>query len=217
MFNYELEIKIDSKAEMPPINKEGEWNGSDYYFKERYYGFKVKDLDVRQNGTFSDRVFTMSGNSTLEELKTMFAKLAEEIIGSDMPPKYFKSGIVLLQAILAKQNETDYDNNLECEISRSYPAFGVRLYLYKIPAPVQKDPEPDGCVTGYLWEVTVPLQNVDYYYTVFCKEPEDAVHQTMDYILRTYPDIYEKYALKKPIRVTKQSDDMKEIPYIVTS
>lgn len=220
-FQYELEITINAQEELPVMNPEGEWGLNDtWLYKDLYYGFKVKDTECHAS-KFADRVFTMTGTSTLEELQKQFMDLTKEVSASDTPPKYFKGGIELLNNILVKLNERDFDNNLEWEVSRHYPMFGVRLYLYKKPAPVKKDPESDGCVTGSLWRVTLKLKSIaakstsiQYDEDVYCIKPESAVHEAMDRMLRTYSGIQDKYVLETPIMVCKMTD-MLRFPYII--
>ena len=223
MFNYELEIKMNSRTELPPVDpKDGEWTEEDtFQYKNLYYGFQVADTGCApMSSKFDDRVFTMAGTSTLEELQEQFMSLTKEILASEVPPRYFKGAIDLLNTILVKQDEKDFDDNLEWEVSRQYPMFGVRLYLHKIPAPVKKDPEPDGCVTGSLWDVQVKIENPEtkrYFSmcqeTVFCIKPESAVHEVFDRLFRNYPEILNKYKIES-VEVRKIKDKIK-IPYIV--
>ena len=222
MFNYELEIKLSSRAELPDMDTEGEWNGTEFSFKDPYYGFRVKDIGCKpMSSKFDDRVFTMTGTSTLEELQKQFTDLTKEVLASEVPPKYFKGAINLLNTILGNQEEKDFDDNLEMEISRHYSMFGVRLFLHKIPAPVKKDPEPDGCVAGSLWNVQIRLENpetkrlfsVSNQETVFCIKPESAVHEVFDRLFRNYPEILSKYKIES-VEVRKIHDEIK-IPYIV--
>ena len=169
-----------------------------------------------------DRVFTMHGTSTLQDLKNMITKLAGEVVTSDIPPKYFKSGLALLQKLLVRQNEEDFDDNMEYTVSRDYPAFGVTLYLCKKPAPVKKDPEPDGCVTGAVWNVSFKLKNKKdkrvvlppVNHPIFCIKPESAVHETLDNFMRHYPDLFDQWEVEGLVEVRKAHDTMK-VPYIV--
>ena len=73
IFQYELEIKINAKEELPVMNSEGEWELNDtWLYKDLYYGFKVKDTGCH-NSEFDSRIFTMAGTSTLKELQTNIA------------------------------------------------------------------------------------------------------------------------------------------------
>ena len=225
MFDYELEIKIDVKAELPDIDKQnGEWYTNDEYrYNNLYYGFKVKDVGFTANFGKSptDRIFTMTGVSTLEELQKQFMDLTKEVLTSEVPPKYFKGSMELLNNLLTHLEEKDFDDNMEYETSRHYPMFGIRLYLHKIPAPIKKDPEPDGCVTGSLWNVQVVLENpetkrifsLSNQETIFCIKPESAVHEVFDRLFRNYPEILDKYKVES-VEVRKIHDEIK-IPYII--
>ena len=152
----------------------------------------------------------------------MITKLAGEVVTSDIPPKYFKSGLALLQKLLVRQNEEDFDDNMEYTVSRDYPAFGVTLYLCKKPAPVKKDPEPDGCVTGAVWNVSFKLKNKKdkrvvlppVNHPIFCIKPESAVHETLDNFMRHYPDLFDQWEVEGLVEVRKAHDTMK-VPYIV--
>lgn len=219
-FQYELEITINAQAELPVMNPEGEWGLNDtWLYKDLYYGFKVKDTECHAS-KFADRVFTMTGTSTLEELQKQFMDLTKEVSASDTPPKYFKGGIELLNNILIKLNERDFDNNLEWEMSRHYPMFGVRLYLYKIPAPVKK-PEPDGAVTGYWWNVCLPIKGKNgeihcYQDDIFCIKPESAVHEALDRFFRKYPGTWSQEAIADmAIEVSKNDKDMRKFPFVI--
>ncbi len=225
MFDYRMEIGIDVTEELPYVEGKGHFVGSDtYVYDNKYYGFSVKDINVNEYAGYKlgSRIFVLSGTSTLGELKTMFMKLADEIVGSDMPPKYFKTGITLLQSILGKQDEKDFEDNAEYEVTRHYPAFGIRFYLFKQPAPIKKEPEPDGSVTGSLWKVTLKLNNkakdssIQYDETVFCIKPESAVHEVIDRLLRIYNNVLDRYTLEMPVSVEKLSNTM-NVSYIVTS
>lgn len=223
MFDYRLEILIDAGEELPFIGRSGHPEGSDtYIYDNRYYGFTVKDIMVSSMPSdLSERVFVLSGTSTLEELKTMFNKLTNEVIESETPPPLFKSGMAMLQTILAQQDEKDFTDNAEYEISRNYPNFGIQLNLFKQPAPVKKDPEPDGCVTGNLWRVTLKLNSkaaesagIQYDEDIYCIKPESAVHEAIDHLLRLYNNILDKHMLETPVQVKKMTDVFR-VPYIV--
>ena len=225
MYNYELEIKIDSKEELPSVDpKDGEWITEDtYQYKDLYYGFKIKDAGCTpMSSKFDDRVFIMTGTSTLEELQTMFKKLADEIVSSDTPPKLFKAGIVMLQTLLSKQDEKDFSDNLEYELSRNWPSCGIRLYLHKEPAPVLKTPEPDGYVTGSIWDVILVLKDKNtgagFHHEdhVFCIKPESAVHEALDRMFRAYPNILERYDIITPVQVSKISKEPLKFSYLIT-
>ena len=219
-FRYELEILIDSKEELPEMDSEGEWSLEDtWLYKNLYYGFKVKDTGCH-NSEFDSRIFTMAGTSTLKKLQTSFADLTQEVLKSEMPPKYFKGGIGLLNDMLSKLDEKDFDDNLEWEVSRHYPAFGIRLYLYKEPAPVKK-PEPDGSVTGYLWNVCLPIKGKDgkihcYQDSVFCIKPESAVHEALDRFFREYPGTWTQNAIADtPIEVSKSDKNIRKFQFMI--
>lgn len=223
-FQYELSIELNAVAELPVMESTGQWRGDDEYdFDSLYYGFHVKDVGFTANNGKkpTDRIYKMEGNSTLEELQSMFTTLTKEVLTSETPTTYFKGGVELLNLLLLHQNPQEFDDGVEYETSRHYPMFGVRLYLHKIPAPVKKDPEPDGCVTGSLWRVTYSLVNKDtdktvsQEYDTYCIKPESAVHEAFDWLFRACPGILDKYDIVAPVDVRKIRKDTIKIPYIV--
>ena len=220
MFDYRFEIAIDAGEELPYVERKGHPEGPDtYIYDSLYYGFTVKD-EMKAH-ELDHRAFVLSGTSTLKDLKTMFTKLTHEILESETPTKHFKTANVLLQATLNKQFEEDYEDNATCTITRHYPVFGIQFDLHKLPAPVKKDPEPDGCVTGNLWRVTLKLNNkaaksasIQYDEDIYCIKPESAVHEAIDRLLRLYNNVLDKYVLETPVQVRKITDAFK-VPYVV--
>ena len=220
MFDYRFEIAIDAGEELPYVGREGHPEGPDtYVYNNLYYGFTVKD-EMKAH-ELDHRRFVLSGTSTLEDLKAMFTKLTHEILESETPTDHFKTGIALLQATLNKQHEEDYEDNSTCTISRNYSVFGVQFNLHKLPAPIKKDPEPDGYVTGNLWRVTLKLNSktaksaaIRYDEDVYCIKPESAVHEIMDKMLRIYNGILDRYTVETPIVIQKMTDTLK-FPFIV--
>lgn len=207
-FQYKLKITVNGITDLLTPEEHG--------CKNTYYGFRVEEIPDRKK-----QVFEMEGTDTLEDLKASFTKLTSEVLESEIPPKYFKSGVVLLLSTLSKQADDDFESGMEYAVEKNFGNFGVYLYLYKQPAPVQKDPEPDGYVTGSLWNVTIVLNKKNntkgFHHTdhVFCIKPESAVHEALDRMFRQVPDILDRFTVETPIQVERISEKPLKFPYIV--
>lgn len=196
-FHYELRIKLQNE-DCPANLSEG----------GTYFGFKV-------SGTGYDPFcFRMEGDEELDTFKKNFDKLTQEVKESRDATVEFQFAIIAINKIVQKANGDHYAPGYCTSNSQNWMGTEIFVHLKRLP---DEKPEPkiDGSVTGFLWEVCIPLK-IDKVYrnTVYCIKSESAVHETLDKFFRVYPDYV--FAVKSPIEVTKIDPEMKKFDYVIT-